>query len=213
MESNNLKTKRIAIIGGSFDPPTLGHMKIACEVYNNISDIDEVWISPCGNGRNDKKLKNDSKHRVNMLNIIRNELISPELPVKISTIEIEKNDYIPTYYFLCELKEKFPDCEFIFCIGSDLIKGLINWDEGEKLMAEFKFIIFYRKSYPLDEKDMIYPKNYELLDTDTSASSTEIRARLADKKFRDKIDLGISGLTSKGVIKYIIENKLFGINQ
>ena len=35
--------KVIAILGGSFDPPTIAHIQVAAEIYNNFS-IDEVWI-------------------------------------------------------------------------------------------------------------------------------------------------------------------------
>jgi nicotinic acid mononucleotide adenylyltransferase len=33
------KKQQIAILGGSFDPPTIAHIQIACEVYNNIPEI------------------------------------------------------------------------------------------------------------------------------------------------------------------------------
>ena len=32
-------------------------------------------------------------------------------------------------------------------MGSDLIPGLITWDEGQKLIDEINFVIFERKGY------------------------------------------------------------------
>ena len=29
-----IKKKQVAILGGSFDPPTIAHIQIACEIYN-----------------------------------------------------------------------------------------------------------------------------------------------------------------------------------
>ena len=38
--------KHIAILGGAFNPITIGHIATANFVLNNLSIIDEVWISP-----------------------------------------------------------------------------------------------------------------------------------------------------------------------
>ena len=36
------------MIGGSFDPPTIGHLQLASETLNLRPAIDEVWFVPCG---------------------------------------------------------------------------------------------------------------------------------------------------------------------
>ena len=47
--------KKVAILGGSFDPPTVSHLQLASETLNICAEIDEVWLVPCGE-RADKKL-------------------------------------------------------------------------------------------------------------------------------------------------------------
>ena len=39
--------RRIAVLGGSFDPITTGHLKVACEIIHTRK-ADEAWIVPCG---------------------------------------------------------------------------------------------------------------------------------------------------------------------
>ena len=39
--------KRVGILGGSFDPPTKGHIQVAQHVLDNCDEIDEIWLSPC----------------------------------------------------------------------------------------------------------------------------------------------------------------------
>lgn len=57
-----------------------------------------------------------------------------------------------------------------------------------------------------------YPKNYRILDEFIDASSTKIRNRIDEQlKIKKKLDLGISGLTTKSVIKYIQEFKLYSL--
>lgn len=42
---------------------------------------------------------------------------------------------------------------FYFMMGSDLIPGLVNWDNGKELIDEINFTVFERKGYEsvLDE--------------------------------------------------------------
>ena len=37
--------------------------------------------------------------------------------------------------------------KFYFLMGSDLIPGLIQWDNGQELIDEINFVIFDRKGY------------------------------------------------------------------
>ena len=46
---------KVAVLGGSFDPPTISHLQLASETLNVCAEIDEVWLIPCG-VRSDKKL-------------------------------------------------------------------------------------------------------------------------------------------------------------
>lgn len=208
-----LKTKtRVAIFGGSFDPPTIAHMQIACEIYNNFENIDQVWLVPCGDGRSDKKLRTPASDRLSMLHLIKDDLIAPNVPIYIDETEVNRGEYVPTYFLLKELTEKHKDKEFIFCIGTDLLEGLKTWDECEKLVDEFEFIITSREDYPLvlDQPDVVYPKNYKVLNTIISGSSTKIRNRI-HSRIETKLNLAINGLTTNRVIKYIQEHKLYSI--
>ena len=51
--NNIILNMRVGILGGSFNPPTIGHQLMAVEVLN-LNLVDEVWMVPCGY-REDKK--------------------------------------------------------------------------------------------------------------------------------------------------------------
>jgi nicotinate-nucleotide adenylyltransferase len=74
----------VAILGGSFDPPTIAHVEIACEIYNNFADVDEVWFIPCGDGREDKNLRTRGIHRIRMLELLLSDLIDECVPIKVN---------------------------------------------------------------------------------------------------------------------------------
>jgi len=149
---SEIKNKNIAIFGGSFDPPTISHIQVACEIYNCLDDIDEVWMIPCGDQRTDKKLKVEGKHRLKMLEMTKHDIIIDDLPILVKDTEIANQKYMPTYDLLTKLQKENPDDQFSFCLGSDIAKSLIKWDNGEKLMKEFQFIIINRPSYQIEKK-------------------------------------------------------------
>ncbi len=206
--SDNSHNKRIAILGGSFDPPTLSHITAASEIYNTHENIDEVWLIPCGDGRKDKSLRTLAKHRLAMLKLILNDILGKNVPVYINDIEIRNKRYYPTAELLQSLKDENPDKTFIFCMGTDLVSSFRNWENGEKLAEEQEFILLNRVGYTPDKS--LFPVHYSIINGICEASSTRIRDRIKNKiDKKNKINLGINGLTTSSVIQYIKDNKLY----
>lgn len=114
------------------------------------------------------------------------EFFPADFPIKVNSIEVENGPSIPTIYMMDQLAKMHEGThEFSFIMGSDLIKGLHYWDDGQRLINEMKCIIFLRKGFPND--DVLthdnFPKNSPILvDEEDSLigviSSTEIRKRV-----------------------------------
>ena len=99
-------------------------------------------------------------------------------------------------------------------MGSDLIKGLSEWDEGERIINQMKCVIFRRKGYNNDElfSHPNFPKNNPIeVDEERSLigviSSTEIRRRVCENSIIPFY--GISGLVTPKIIEYITINQLY----
>ena len=213
--TQSLTKRNIALLGGSFDPITIAHLQIATEIYNQFDDIDEVWLVPCGDSREDKKLTKGT-HRVAMINLMIKDSLFTDVPIRVEDIEIKANKYIPTYDLMNLLKEKHQDCIFHFCIGADLLNGIRSWKPyGDKLVEEFDFIVMNRPGYTVEED--LYPPKSRFINTNFEGSSTTIRQRI--KEFRSntingisngrKKYFGINGLTTVSVIDYINKNDLY----
>ena len=65
-------SKKIVIYGGAFNPPHIGHA-IAIENVLRLFPCDEIWVMPTAD-RHDKKIKVDGVHRVQMLNLMVQEI-------------------------------------------------------------------------------------------------------------------------------------------
>jgi nicotinic acid mononucleotide adenylyltransferase len=112
---------------------------------------------------------------------------------------------------LKEFQSQYPNYKFIFSLGTDLIDGISSWNNSTQLLEEFEFIICKRVNYnPSFEK---YPQNNRILEGYVDASSTRIRNRIhRNLNQRKKLNLGINGMTTQSVIKYICGNNLYSIN-
>ena len=90
---NHLSSRKIGILGGSFDPVHNGHLAIARAAYTDF-DLDEVWFIPAGHSPN----KNESgmtrpEYRAEMVALA----VKPYPYFKMSTVEIEAEETSYTY--------------------------------------------------------------------------------------------------------------------
>mmetsp|Transcript_15585 Transcript_15585/g.17320 ORF Transcript_15585/g.17320 Transcript_15585/m.17320 type:complete len:114 (+) Transcript_15585:284-625(+) len=108
-------------------------------------------------------------------------------------------------------EEKYPNCEFYFVLGSDLLPGFKRWEKGELMIEEFKFVIIPREGYEDIDEDL-YPRKYvksqAKVEDAFSTSSTEVRgilqwSTIVSHKAHLKEKLGTE------VYDYIIGNNLF----
>ena len=72
---DSTKNKRIAILGGTFNPPTIAHIKIMLNILEKCNNIDEIWMEPCGDGRPDKYISTSCQMRYDMCHIILNDMV------------------------------------------------------------------------------------------------------------------------------------------
>ena len=75
------------------------------------------------------------------------------LPIKVDDIEILNGNSIPTYFLIKKLEEKYPEVDFHFVMGADLLPSLHLWDEGEKFKKECRFVLTHRQGYSCDAVD------------------------------------------------------------
>lgn len=176
--------KHIALFGGSFNPPHVGHRKVV-EFLAKNPQFDKVWVLPTFSHPFDKSLI-DFSHRLKMC-----ELNFGDLGKKVKICDIEgKFKKNPSYMIdtIKALQKKYPDIHFTIVVGSDCRNELSQWKNFDELRKETDFFFIPRAGF---EKSPF-----------TDISSTEIRKAL---KFGEAIG---EHLVST-VKKYIEENKLY----
>ena len=196
------KKKKIIIYSGAFNPPHLGHA-IMLEITARAFPCDEVWIMPTAN-RRDKKIGVAGIHRVRMLKIMQKKILHPpRVRFKISHLELDRPRLTATYETKRELERLYPNYEFYFLVGSDIVGDIEKkWVQGKKLFKTGKFIIFKRYLHALPKKLPPQSIVLEKESRDLDFSSTSIRDLLKQKHS------GVPYITPE-VARYIKKHKLY----
>src|SRR5690625_558294 len=95
--------KQVGVLGGTFDPPHLGHLIIAEEVKRAL-DLDEVWFIPTNEPPHKTKTNTPVNERINMLEIATQS--NPAFHV--NTMETERLGKSYTFDTMKVLTEEYP---------------------------------------------------------------------------------------------------------
>ncbi|MHA2279587.1 MAG: nicotinate-nicotinamide nucleotide adenylyltransferase [Promethearchaeota archaeon] len=209
------KTK-VALLGGAFDPPTLGHFAAAQFVLDSSRAFDEVWLTPCYAHMFNKEMSS-SRHRVVMCEIAARG----DGRICVFDYEIIHQLAGETYHFLKRLLDDVlaQTYEFSYIIGMDNANNFHKWFNFAQLERLVRFVIVPRVGEEPDPKVDWYlkpPHLYlrpEVPLPDTASSQVREICRTAppchfEAVLRDPSN-GVGGLISTAVLDYITRHHLY----
>lgn len=184
---------KIGLLGGTFDPPHIGHLIIAEEVRVKLQ-LEEIWFIPSYEPPHKQKAKSTIHDRLMMLE----QSIQDHKYFKIDTIELNRKGKSYTIDTVNTLKQKYPNYQFYFIIGADMVEYLPNWKNIDELIELVTFVGVNRPGYQLESQ---YP--IKIIDAPIiHVSSSDIRDRVANKQ-------SIKYLVKELVSHYIKEKRLY----
>ena len=191
---------RIAIFGGSFDPPHLSHQLLALSLLA-IEPIDSVWVMPCASHASSKPLS-DFKHRFKMC-----ELAFGRLSTAVQCIDIEHCLPKPSLsaQTLEAIHKQRPDLSLSFIIGSDLLPQIKHWHDPSKLSKLSQIIVVYRQGFPITKLPTELPgARLHLASMLPDVTSTDLRRLFEQNHINNK-----NAPLDQAVREYAIANNLY----
>ncbi|MDX8045903.1 nicotinate-nucleotide adenylyltransferase [Gracilibacillus sp. S3-1-1] len=186
--------KRVGLFGGTFDPPHYGHLLMAEQAHQQLN-LDEVWFIPSYLPPHKSEAKTTAEDRVEMTKAA----IEDNPAFKVNTIEVEREGKSYTLKTIQALKAQYPDYQFYFIIGGDMVEYLPKWHQIDQLIQLITFIGVDRPGS--STKHVVYP--VEMIEMPSlDISSTMIRERISAGQ-------SIKYLTPKEVITIINKNSLY----
>ncbi|MGM7635688.1 nicotinate-nucleotide adenylyltransferase [Bacillus sp. Hm123] len=186
--------RKVGLLGGTFNPPHVGHLIIANEVLEAL-ELDEVRFMPNKIPPHKQMDTGVSEEdRVRMLSVAIDH--HPKLHLEL--IEMERDGKSYTYDTIQLLKEREPETDFYFIIGGDMIEYLPKWYKVDELCQLVTFVGVKRPGYSTETS---YPVH--LIDTpEVHLSSSLLRQKAATNGT-------LKYLLPEKVIAYIKENQLY----
>ena len=192
--------KRVGIFGGAFDPPHIGHIRLAQQCRERLG-LEELLIVPSFHSPHKPTPNTDFEHRLEMCKRAFQGKI-----YTVSDIERQIGGEGYTINTLRKIKENYPHgTKFFLIIGGDMLFYFDKWYRYESILKECKVVAAAREedSYAdLTEKaaELGHVKVLNL--PVTEISSTVIRDRL-------KSGGDTSELLTPEVADYIAEHNLY----
>lgn len=201
-------SKRIGLIGGSFDPIHLGHLIIARDAAEKLGLSEVVFIPAHTPPHKLDRERAASEHRLEMTRLAT----SGEPRYSVSDVEIARGGVSYTFDTVSAFIESRPGAEITLIVGGDTLVDLHTWYRIEDLLRLCDVATFARPGdsdletmrekmgLNSEARDRLLANVFDarLLDI----SSTEIRDRVAE-------GLSISYLVPPEVEAYIFEHGLY----
>ncbi len=190
-------TAKTGILGGSFDPPHVGHTAMARAAKETL-DLDRVLLMPAPRPpHKDAGGLSDWKHRVAMAHLAARDLDGVE-------VSLHERD-IPGDSFTVESLRRYRethDDEVYFIVGADSLRDLPGWREPEAILALATLVVFPREGIE------------SRLEVEGDASVIVFEAPVIDvssSEIRNKCRAGesIESLVPSAVLDYIVEHALY----
>jgi NAD+ kinase len=189
--------KRLAVFGGSFNPPALHHRAIAVELSKRF---DEVVIVPCG-PRDDKPKTKDVEPiaRATMVDMCFRNVER----VRVELFDIEQATFTRTH----ALEEHFRRGGEVWHVVSDeLIRGgktgssfvQEKWERGDWIWRNLRFAVVVRKHSSVDKDDL--PPRSEVITSGQMSSLAGSGLAIREKIFRHE---SVEGFVTAEVADYI----------
>jgi nicotinate-nucleotide adenylyltransferase len=123
---------RIGILGGTFNPPHLGHLVCAQEAYLQL-ELDRVMLMPARIPPH--KPVQDEPGAQHRLELCRLAAAADEERFEVSDLEVLRAGTSFTVDTLEELHSRAPDSELYLIVGADIAAGLPKWREPERVLS------------------------------------------------------------------------------
>ena len=135
------ENKKIGILGGTFDPAHIGHIKISKIAKKNFNLNQIIWSVTKKNPFKNKSSKNLYK-RINFAKELN--LKNKFIKIKYFEDKIRSNRTIDLIKFL---KKKNKNSELYFIMGADNLVNFHKWEKYESILKFCKILVFDRSGF------------------------------------------------------------------
>lgn len=188
---------RLGVLGGSFDPPHIGHLLAAGDAFEALS-LDRLifvpaFVQPLKVGRTGAT----AAQRLTMVRL----LVDGDARFSVDPIEIERAGLSYSVDTLAAFAEQFPDAERFFLVGADVFPSFRRWREPARIV-QLATLAVLRRTGETPDLTGIEGRTVLLPTRRVDVSSTEVRERV-------RLGKSIRGFVPEAVAAFIEAERLY----
>lgn len=198
---------RIAVFGGSFNPPHIGHIYAVKEAARELC-ADKLIVVPAARPPHKEQEAGSPgpEERFFLSSLAFGELSDTE----VSDMELHRQGVGYTVDTLTELKKMYPEAELVLLMGSDMFLSFEAWKDYKRILELSSLAVFPRENGDSEEIrkaiGLFLEKHdasvFEICFIPTEISSTELRTKLKAREGNN--------LLPEAVYEDIIKHRYYG---
>ena len=168
---------RLALFGGSFNPPHVGHLAVA-EAAAEAAGLDQVLWTPAATPPHKQRHRAlaAAEHRLAMTRLAT----AGNDRFRVSDMELQRGGVSYTVDTLQTLREDHPEAELVLLLGGDSLVGLADWHDPHGIVELARLVVYLRPG--TDDKDVpewVQQHTNVVEAPPLALSSTVLRSRIA----------------------------------
>jgi nicotinate-nucleotide adenylyltransferase len=196
---------RIGILGGTFNPPHLGHLVAGQEAYREL-ELDRVMLIPARIPPH-KPVEHEPgpEHRLALCRLATQD----DDRFEVSQLELERDGPSYTVDTLEQLSSQVPNNELFLVVGGDIAAGLPDWHRPERVLELANLAIAKRRG---TTRDSVQEALATLRGGDRARFFQMPRIGVSSTMIRRRVAAGqpIRYLVPDRVVDYIERHELYG---
>ncbi|MBQ8322698.1 MAG: nicotinate (nicotinamide) nucleotide adenylyltransferase [Clostridia bacterium] len=198
---------RIGIFGGSFDPVHMEHIRLAESAVKTLA-LDKLFVMPAFAPPHKKgKILSPDHDRLQMCRWA----FAGREKIEVSDYEIKKEGTSYTYLTCRYFREKYPNAELFWLVGTDMLRNFPTWKNPESILNDVTLAVCARNEkvgWAEAEEEKFYErfgKKFEVIGYNgADVSSTKLRVMAG-------AGIDLTPYTDEKTAAYIKEKKLYEI--
>jgi nicotinate-nucleotide adenylyltransferase len=190
---------RIGILGGSFDPPHVGHLMAANDACAQLN-LDELVFIPAGS--QPLKVGHMAATGAQRLAMVR-AMIGSDARYRVSSVEVDRPGLSFTVDTLRHFESEFPADDRFLLVGADVLSTFGQWREPAEVARLAHLVVMVRDDALADSGVGVAGLALQRIPTRrVDVSSSEIRERV-------RLGQSIRGFVTDDVAALIVRDGLY----